>query len=320
MSDTLRLGTRGSTLARIQTEHVVKRLGRVAPDLDVEVVEKETSGDRFAEQSIHKLSGKGFFTKDLDEAVRSGEIDAAVHSAKDVPTDDVPGLVTIAYLDRSSAADVLVTRAEEGGINQLPEGGSVGTSSLRRRAQLLSRRPDLDVRPIRGNVDTRLEKLFEREVVDALVLAEAGLARLGRTDVITARLTPSSFVSAPGQGAILLQCREASGRLREALADVSDDACELAVTVERRIIEALEGGCRIPLGAYCEVHRDGPHRVHGMVASFDGDPVLTARTRFDAPEGAAEAAGRVVRELKKQGAQELISSARDYLREQSDTE
>ncbi len=318
MSDKLKIGTRGSRLALVQTQQVVRTLEEESPDLEVEVVTKKTSGDRFAEQSIHSLSGKGFFTKDLDEAVLNGEVDAAVHSAKDVPTDSDPGLFTSAILERNSAADVFIARGEQESIGDLPEGALVGTSSLRRRAQILNQRPDLDVCPIRGNVDTRLEKLFEKGEVDALLLAEAGLIRLERQDVSFVRQDPTSFIPAPGQGAILVQCREEQSTVRTILDNLNDAETELEVTVERDIIEALEGGCRIPLGAYCERGIDGTHRIHGMVASLDGDPVLTARETFESRENVERAVDEVVKQLREQGAEQLINRARSYLKKREE--
>jgi hydroxymethylbilane synthase len=314
MTRTIKLGSRGSKLALIQTRLVRKELKRVAPDLDVEIVTRETSGDRFAEQSIHELPGKGFFTKDLDQAVISGEVDAAVHSAKDVPTDNVDGLTIGAFLPRESPGDVLVARPSFSGLDDLPERATVGTSSLRRQALLLHRRPDLEVEPIRGNVDTRLNKLLEQGLVDALVLAEAGLNRLERADVVTEKLDPRSFYPAPGQGAILVQCRDESSAVTEALAEVNDDTTDTQINTERTIIDELDGGCRIPLGAYCFNDSEQTFEAHGMVASLNGDPLLTASRRFHADDRLASAR-EIAEELREQGAVSLIDQARSYLQE-----
>ncbi len=314
MKETIKLGSRGSKLAMIQTTLVREELNRVAPDLDVEIVTKETSGDRFAEQSIHKLPGKGFFTKDLDQAVVSGDVDAAVHSAKDVPTDDIEGLTIGAFLPRESPGDVLVARPGCSGIEDLVDGATVGTSSLRRQALLLNRRPDLEVQPIRGNVDTRLQKLLEEELVDALVLAEAGLNRLERADVVTQYLNPKTFYPAPGQGAILVQCRDEPSAVAKALSEVNDETTNTQINTERTIIDELDGGCRIPLGAYCSTESSNQFEAYGMVASLEGDPVLTASRRFHRDDSVSSAR-EIAEELRKKGAVSLIEEARSYLQE-----
>ncbi len=315
MSLTYTLGTRGSKLARIQTEIARKQITNAAPEINISVVTHETDGDRFADRSIHELPGKGFFTKDLDQAVVSGEIDAAVHSAKDVPTDSVTGLRIGAYLKRQSPLDVLVARPPVSDLKSLPDGATIGTSSLRRQALLLNRRPDLNVEPIRGNVDTRLEKLFDRREVDALVLARAGLERLDRSDTVTQNLDPETFHPAPGQGAILIQCREEETPLTNALTRVNDDTTMVQIRMERAIIDELNGGCRIPLGAYCYRTENNSFRAQGMVGSLDGSTLLTASSAVDRND-LRKSAKTIATNLKEQGARSLIQEARSYLQKQ----
>lgn len=315
MSDqTIRIGTRSSRLARMQTDRVVARLREVEPDVSIEIVEQKTPGDRRPDDSIHEIPGKGFFTRDLDESLLNGELDLAVHSAKDVPVDSPGGLEVGAFLDRTYPADALVLREGED-LEEIPSGGVVGTSSLRRQAQVLNHRPDLVVEEIRGNVGTRLDKLFYERTVDALILAEAGLRRLDRAGDITRVFSPSSFVPAPGQGAILVQTRRNHTSIREKLDAINDVDTAISVRAERQFVDQMDGGCRIPLGAYCSVEADGSGRFVAVVAHPEGKRMLECRESFSTRDEIDRTVQQVAGDLKRKNASELIELSRKILAE-----
>jgi len=250
MAERIRIGSRGSTLALAQTEEVVERLRRLVPECSVTVVPTVTTGDRDRATSLTVLGGSGVFAKELHEALLTGTIDLAVHSAKDLPTQLPPGLVLVAVLAREDARDVLVTSPPRK-LGELPAGARVGTSSRRRQALLQRARPDLIVVDIRGNVDTRLRKLREG-IVDALVLGAAGLRRLSQADLVAEYLDPDEFVPAPGQGALAVVARESDGRL-ELLSRLDEPLVHEAVAVERAFLAAFGSGCSVPLGAYATI-------------------------------------------------------------------
>ena len=280
----LRLGTRGSALARAQTALVAEALQGVRPDVQIEVVVITTSGDRLrgpipVEEGTDAASVKGLFTKEIEEALLRGEVDVAVHSLKDLPTVETPGLRIAAVPPRADPSDALVTRHGRR-LGELDLDALVGTGSARRDVLIREMRPDLRVVSIRGNVDTRLRKLAAGEV-DALVLAVAGLIRLGRQEVITEILPPDVFVPAPGQGALAIQIRAEDRRVGEVVAALDDPPTRLAVEVERLFTESVGGGCRLPVGAY-SVARDGRLTLTGMV--FHGRPVRV-RVEGSASEG-----------------------------------
>ena len=261
-TDVLRIATRGSALARAQTDIAIAALGGV----DTEVVVIRTSGDRSPDVPAEQMEGQGWFTAELEQALLDGRADGAVHSAKDLPTQLAGGLAVVAHLPRGDARDALVTR-DGTGLATLAEGARIGTSSPRREAFLRSLRPDVEVVPMRGNVDTRLRKLDEGEV-DGLLLAAAGLDRLGRGDRATERLDPQLFVPAPAQGVIAIEARIGS----DAVAGfaVADDAeATAAVRAEREVLLRLGGGCRLPLGVWARVE-DDRLVVLGALAIADG--------------------------------------------------
>ena len=264
------LGTRGSPLALRQTEWVCEAYATahgVRPSLQV----VETRGDLDLHTPLPEIGGKGLFTAELETAMRSGAIDAAVHSLKDLPVEEVPGLVIAAVCRRADPRDVLVSR--HGSIAELPAGARVGTSSRRRAAQLRALRPDLQIVPVRGNVATRLHAA-ESEL-DAVVLAAAGLDRLGIDSVIALRLEPTEMLPAPGQGAIAIQCRADDRAAIESLRVLDDHATRLAVTAERTFLHALGGGCSSAVAALAEpLGETGLLRMTGLVASQDGREVL----------------------------------------------
>jgi hydroxymethylbilane synthase len=293
---TLRIGTRRSRLALAQAEEIRALLAGIG--VESELVPMSTAGDR-GESPTGSIAGlKGLWVNDIVRALRESEIDLAVHSAKDLPAEDEDGVVIAAVPERASPLDVLVTRDGE-----LPEGGRVGTSSLRRQAQVWRWRPDVLLKDIRGNVDTRLRKLEEGEV-EGLILAAAGLLRLGIVPEHAAPMSLAEMVPAPGQGALALQTRDDGSR--EAVARLDHRESRIALEAERRLTAMLGGGCALPLGAYASID-SGRVRLIGLVASPDGGQMI--RTTAEA-SSALEAAERAAEDLRSQGADEILAKAR----------
>jgi hydroxymethylbilane synthase len=265
---TLRFGTRGSALARWQTEHVIRLVRAARPDLRVECRVIATRGDRVLDAPLPMIGGKGVFTEELEAALLGGRIDCAVHSLKDLPTESTAGLTVAAIPPRSYAEDVLVSRKGYT-IATLPERARVGTSSLRRSAQLLGLRPDLTILDLRGNVDTRVRKALAGDSPhDAIVLARAGLERLGYGHVIAEVIAVEDVLPAPGQGAIAVQSRDEEA-LIDALAPIHHAPTALAVTAERAFLAGLGGGCSVPVSAYAH-ETAGRIAIRGRVSSTDG--------------------------------------------------
>ena len=273
----------------------------------VEMVPITTSGDRQQWQSVAAMGGQGVFTKEIQSALLAGEIDLAVHSLKDLPTEEVPGLCLAAVPDRAPSADVLVCR-EHGSLESLPEGALIGSGSLRRRAQLLYHRSDLRVEPIRGNVDTRLRKL-DRGEYDAIVLAEAGLRRLGLAQRITQVLGPDVCLSAVGQGALGMETRASHQAARDLLEELDHSPTHTAVLAERAMLEALAGGCLAPIAALARVD-GGRLTLRGRVLARDGSKRIDGSAE-GAPADAEHLGRRTADALIAQGARELIRSARE---------
>jgi hydroxymethylbilane synthase len=265
------IATRQSALALWQAEHVRERLRAIHPDCTIELLGLTTQGDRSLDRPLADIGGKGLFIKELEEAMADGRADLAAHSLKDVPMDLPPGFVLAAIMAREDPRDALVSRRYRS-LGDLPDGSSVGTSSLRREAQLRERFPKLRVEALRGNVNTRLRRLDEGKH-DAIILAAAGLKRLGFSERIAALLDPSESLPAIGQGALALECREDRPDVIGALAPLADGATTLATTAERGFGRALAGDCRTPLAAYA-VERDGELWLRALVASRDGRQVL----------------------------------------------
>jgi hydroxymethylbilane synthase len=289
---TLRLGTRGSRLALVQCELVAARLRSLGAR--VELVQVVTEGDL---RPAGLSAGEGVFVAALEQRLADGCVDLALHSAKDVPLRLHPELVIGAYPERADARDVLVTRSGGGRLESLAPGSVVGTDSPRRAGFVLSRRPDLSHRPLDGNVDTRLRKL-DRGEADALVLAAAGLERLGATNRIDQRLDAALVPPAPGQGALAVQCRAEDFELRTLLARIDRPGIRLAVTAERRVLEATGGTCRSPVGALATVSA-GRLRLLAGAAAPDGSARHVVQLQSEATE---DAAGR----LAEQAAGELL--------------
>ena len=268
----IRLGTRGSPLALAQATEVRRRLIAVHPELAeegaVEVVEIKTTGDRVTDRPLAEIGGKGLFTKEIEGALAAGEIDAAVHSMKDVPTWLPDGLALAAYLPREDVRDAFFSPHADS-VATLPEGARVGSASLRRQAQLLLIRPDLKVGLIRGNVETRLRKLEAGEV-DATLLAVAGLNRLGRSATIQTRLSTEEMLPAVGQGAVGLELRADDESTYKYIRALNDPQTEARVSAERACLEVLEGSCRTPIAALAEVTEGDRLQFRALVAEPDG--------------------------------------------------
>jgi hydroxymethylbilane synthase len=300
-----RLGTRASALARWQADWVADRLREQGHT--VEMVLISTQGDKTQNDPTGGLGGVGVFTKELQRALLENRIDLAVHSLKDLPTDRVEGLILTATPDRESVADALISR-EGHTVEQLPQGATVGTGSIRRRAQLLRIRPDLQMADLRGNVDTRLRKLQEGQY-DAIVLAEAGLKRLGFADRITQVLTPDMMLPAVGQGALGIESREQDSATRTAVSVLDHAATHAAVLAERALLAGLRGGCLAPVGAWGRIEEDAQLRLTAKVIAHDGSRQLVAEDSAPSSE-AADLGRRVAEQLLAQGAADLIAAAR----------
>jgi hydroxymethylbilane synthase len=301
----LRIATRKSPLALWQSEHVAARLRAAHPGLDVELVPMSTRGDEVLDRSLAAIGGKGLFLKELELAMQRGEADCAVHSLKDVPMELEPGFALPAILEREDPADAFVSN-DFADLDALPQGARVGTSSLRRQAQLRALRPDLRLLDLRGNVNTRLAKLDGGDY-DAIVLACAGLKRLGFGERIRARLDAPRWLPAPAQGAIAVESREDDAELRTLLSVLEHADTRVRVEAERAMNRALHGSCHVPVAAFARL--DGEHlSLAGLVGSaVDGRIVRAeAKGRGDAPECLGL---EVAEALLAQGARELIDAA-----------
>ena len=302
---TLRIATRKSPLALWQTEHVASRLRTLHPGLEIALVPLSTRGDEVLDRSLSRIGGKGLFLKELEEAMQRGEADCAVHSLKDVPMVLEPGFVLPAILARADHADGFVSNAWDG-IDALPPGARVGTSSVRRQAQLRARRADLRLLDLRGNVNTRLAKLDAGDY-DAIVLACAGLKRLGFDARIRARLDAPDWLPAPAQGAIAAECREDDAATQALLAALDDAPTRSCVEAERALNRALDGSCQVPIAALAQ--RVGDRlRLQALVGALDGRIV---RADGEGPAGEADALGRrVAQALRDRGADALLEAGR----------
>ena len=304
MATPIRLGTRTSNLARWQAEWVAAQLRR--QDVEVELVPITTAGD-VQPESIKRIGEQGVFTKELQRALLDGRIDLAVHSLKDLPTDEVPGLCLASVPERAPAGDVLVC-PNYSSLDELPKAAVVGTGSLRRRAQLLHKRDDLQINDIRGNVDTRLRKVFDGEC-DALVLAQAGLQRLGLERRITQVLPMSIVLPAVGQGALGLETRRDDPPTSQSVQQLNHQPTHHAVLAERAMLSALNGGCLAPVAAWARME-DDRLTLTGRVLSADGVEMLE-ETLSASPADAVELGCKVAEVLLARGADRLISASRE---------
>lgn len=278
---TLRIGTRGSQLALLQTQRVVETLQQAYPALTCETVVISTQGDRDKQTPLSVIGGQAVFAKELQGAILSGEIDCAVHSVKDLTSILPEGLVLAAVLDRADPRDALVSRYP-GGLEGLPQGARVGTSSRRRMAQLKLARPDVELVELRGNVDTRLAKVFGDPdgPYDAAILAAAGVIRMGREDRISAYLDVDVFTPAPGQGALGIDCRASDKATRALLATIADESASVEIDAERAFLRTVGGGCTSPLAAHALVEGDIV-RMWAMYADEAMDRIATAEDEAD---------------------------------------
>ena len=287
----LRIGSRGSQLALWQANHISAVLRARSHEVEIEII--HTTGDKITDVPLSMVGtkgglGKGIFTKEIEEALAAGRIDLAVHSLKDLPTELAPGFEIAAIAKREDARDAFCSR-HYSALQDLPQGARVGTSSLRRQAQMKAVRPDLDIHPLRGNVDTRLRKLEQGEY-DAIILASAGLKRLGKIELIKQIIPTELICPAAGQGALAIEIRKGETATRRQLEFLDDPAARAATTCERALLNCLGGGCQVPIGAFAEV-RNGRLHLESIVADPDGSKVLRDSRDGDDPEKLGHDAG-----------------------------
>ncbi|KJK08787.1 MULTISPECIES: hydroxymethylbilane synthase [Pseudomonas] len=300
----IRIATRKSALALWQAEYVKARLEQAHPGLLVTLVPMVSRGDKLLDSPLSKIGGKGLFVKELETALLENQADIAVHSMKDVPMDFPEGLGLYCICEREDPRDAFVSNTFKS-LEELPAASIVGTSSLRRQAQLLSRRPDLEIRFLRGNVNTRLAKLDAGEY-DAIILASAGLIRLGFEDRITSAISVDDSLPAGGQGAVGIECRSADSEIHALLAPLHHQDTADRVTAERALNKHLNGGCQVPIACYAVLEGDQLW-LRGLVGEPSGGKLLSAQAR--APRSAAQALGvEVAEDLLKQGAEDILKA------------
>lgn len=299
------IGTRGSKLALWQANYIADCLRKQYPDLTVELKQITTMGDKILDVPLAKIGGKGLFTKELENEMLSGTIDLAVHSLKDMPTELPEGLTLAAITERIASGDALVSNRFSS-LQALPKGARVGTSSLRRKAQLLAYRPDLIISDLRGNVDTRLKKLDDGEF-DAIVLAAAGLKRLGWEKRIAEILDTKVCLPAVGQGALAIETRADDQAILDLLAFLNDEETRVTTTAERAFLRTVEGGCQVPVGVYGTVVGENQMQVEALIASLDGKVVVRDTLRGSFAD--AEILGiRLAKSLLARGGREIMIS------------
>lgn len=307
IKQTIVFATRPSALALWQTQWVMTELTRIWPELDCQEKIITTSGDRILNKPLPEIGGKGLFTQELESELLSGNVHAAVHSLKDLPVKDTPGLTIGAVPVRAEARDVVVSQRRHD-LDALPAGARVGTSSLRRSAQLLAYRPDLRIEPLRGNVDTRVRKASEGQV-DAIILAGAGLERLGLGKNICQYIPFDIMLPAPGQGALAIHCQAGDRSILEYLSVLEDPDTRKCVTAERVFLQSLGGGCSLPVAAHAVVDR-GQITLQGLVVSLDGKQVLRVMETGGEPVSLGE---RAARKAVESGAGEILAAVQEML-------
>ena len=318
MTGVLRIGSRGSKLAMVQSEWVRDRLLELNPGLEIEIEVIQTKGDKLLDAPLSKIGDKGLFTKELETAMLEGRTDLSVHSAKDMPTELPDGLGLVAFTRREDVRDTFVAGngARPASIAEVAEGAVIGTSSLRRRSQLLALRPDLELVDIRGNVQTRLRKLDEH-CMAGTVLAAAGLARLGRSDLVAFAFGFDEMLPAVGQGSLAIEARLGDERVAALVAPLIDEASSLALRAERALMRTLQGGCQVPIAALAELtgaDEPGPAgrealRLRAFVGSLDGR--RSVRGELEGALGAPEALGEALAErLLADGADVILAEVR----------
>jgi hydroxymethylbilane synthase len=302
MGQKVRIGTRGSKLALWQANWVKERIEQQSSRMEVEIVKIKTTGDKILDVALAKVGGKGLFVKEIEEALLDQGIDVAVHSMKDVPTKLADSLHIAAITEREDPRDVLISNRWRN-FNELPPGSRIGTSSLRRQAQILHVRPDLKMMILRGNLDTRLRKLRE-EGLDAIIVAASGVIRLGEQQQITQYLEPDFCLPATGQGTLALECRKEDPEINGMLRPLNASEVSLAVRAERAFLERLGGGCQVPIAAYGEID-NGTLLLKGLIASVDGKRLVSDKISGDSNN--PEAMGRELAErLLGSGGQTIL--------------
>ncbi len=294
----LRIGSRGSQLALWQANHISGLLRERGHEVELEII--KTTGDKITDVALAKVGTKGMFTKEIEEALAEGRVDLAVHSLKDLPTELPPGFELVAITTRVNPQDVFLS-VNYDCIDSLPKGALVGTSSLRRQAQLKAFRPDLDIHPLRGNVDTRVRKLEQGEY-DAIILAAAGLTRLGKTEFIREYLSENFMCPAAGQGALGIEIRAGDAETRRHVEFLNDPDSRAATVCERALLNKLGGGCQVPIGAFAEV-KEGELHLTAVVARPDGSELLREAEQGSDP---VELGERVGDALLKRGANHIL--------------
>ena len=301
--DRIKIGTRGSALALWQANFIAAELSKKFPMLEVELIRVTTKGDKILDSPLSKIGGKGLFTKELEMRLLDGSIDLAVHSLKDVPTELPSGLTLAAITERAEPFDAFISN-KFNSIAELPRGAIVGTSSLRRRAQLLSIRSDLQIRDLRGNVDTRLRRLDEGKF-DAIVLAAIGLKRLGHGDRIKKILPISEMIPAVGQGALAIEIAE-GGRVENFVRVLDDPISRAAVSAERAFLRVVEGGCQVPVGVFASIVGEGL-RIEGVIASPDGREIVRGSI-VGSLDRAAELGAKLAHQLLDDGGRNILET------------
>lgn len=308
MENKLVIGTRGSKLALWQAEWIKSELEKLHPGLTVILNKIKTTGDKILDVPLAMVGGKGLFVKEIEEAMLRGEADIAVHSMKDVPTEFPEGLFLAIITKREDPRDAFIPRKKNGGwefktFAELPKSAVVGTSSLRRSCQLLNKRPDLKIVQLRGNVDTRLRKLDEGQF-DAIILAAAGVKRLGWSDRIAERISTDISLPAIGQGAVGIECRVNDARILDLIAPLNHKETEIAVRAERAFLRKLEGGCQVPIAAYATLS-DGRLSMNGLVGAVDGSRLV--RGHIEGPVDEFRQLGiSLAEDLLLRGAKEIL--------------
>lgn len=303
MKANLIIGTRQSLLALWQSNHIASLLRKQYPDCQVSLKKIVTKGDRILDVPLAQIGGKGLFTKEIETELLDGTVDLAVHSLKDMPTVLPEGLCLTAITTRANVGDAFVSN-KYASFSELPQGAVLGTSSLRRKAQLLAVRPDLKIVDLRGNVDTRLRKLDEGQM-DAIILAAAGLERLGHADRIREIIPNTVCLPAVGQGALAIECRSDNKEVRDMLAFLNDLPTKQATDAERAFLGLIEGGCQVPIGVHAEVENDNV-KIEAVIASLDGSKVL--RNNITGPAvNAAELGRKLGQQMLTEGGEQILA-------------
>ncbi len=303
MKANLIIGTRQSLLALWQSNHIASLLRKQYPDCQVTLKKIVTKGDRILDVPLAQIGGKGLFTKEIETELLDGTVDLAVHSLKDMPTVLPEGLCLTAITTRANVGDAFVSN-KYASFSELPQGAVLGTSSLRRKAQLLAVRPDLKIVDLRGNVDTRLRKLDEGQM-DAIILAAAGLERLGHADRIREIIPTTVCLPAVGQGALAIECRSDNKEVRDMLAFLNDLPTKQATDAERAFLGLIEGGCQVPIGVHAEVENNNV-KIEAVIASLDGSKVL--RNNITGPAvNAAELGRKLGQQMLAEGGEQILA-------------